>query len=247
MQVVERKHASGRSFEMQFDLTNMLVLVMRNDEDPSFAIGWLHDGRWCYQSLMWSCRGGKKFWYRPLVLFYRYIRQNKITDHSLRYMAWGANRLKHGGYVYGSAGHRCLLKIGARLAASRQREAAVATGVKEAIKRLNLGDRWILEVGSNDFYVLNERTRAAGVTTECITIKAVFDAIFVQRITGISCSANDADPFRNMKKRNEAQPTRLAGQDRSPEQLVDAAMREVEQLMAVRGDAEWAAASALAA
>lgn len=237
MHVIEKKHAAkGRSFEMQFDPENKLVLVIRNDESPSFAIGWLHDGCWYYQSLMWSCRAGKKFWYRPLIAFYRYIRKHKLTDYSLRFMAWGEKRLKHGGYVIGSDTHRRYMEAGVKLAARRQREAAVSDGVKEAMKRLGIGDHWQLEVGHNGFYVLNKRSGAAGVATQCLTVKAVFDSIFVQRITGVSSRANDPDPFRNMKMRNEAAPVHFAGQDRSPEQLVDAAMTEVERLMALRCD-----------
>ena len=128
MQVIERKHAKGSSFEMQFDSKNMLLLVVRNDEAPSFAIGWLLNGRWCYQPLMWSCRAGRKFWFRPLIEFYRYIRKNKITDHNLRFLAWGENRLKHGGYVVGSESYRKWKAIGDRLAESRKRAAGMNTG-----------------------------------------------------------------------------------------------------------------------
>ena len=56
MKVVEKKNAKGTSFEMQFDPENKLILIKRHDEAPSFAIGFLIDGTWHYQSLMWSGR-----------------------------------------------------------------------------------------------------------------------------------------------------------------------------------------------
>jgi len=239
MQVIEKKHAKGRTFEMQFDSKNMLLLVMRYDEAPSFAIGWLLNGRWCYQPLMWSCRAGRKFWFRPLVAFYRYIRKNKITDHSLRFLAWGENRLKHGGYVFGSESYLRWKAIGDRRAEERKREADIAATVRHALTRLNLGDRWTLEIGSNDFYVFNEQTPAAGMNTGCITVKVVFDSIFIQRITGTSTRPNDPDPFRNMKMRREHAPQRIANADQPSMQLVDEAMREIENLMAERCKAGW--------
>lgn len=247
MHVVERKHPQGRSFEMQFDPDNMLVLVMRNGEPPTIAIGWRFENRWAYQSLMWSCRGGRQFWYRPLVTLYRHIRKNKLTDHSLRFMAWGECRLKHGGYVYGSNSHRNLEAVGARLALNRQREAAIAAGAKAAINAIDLGERWSLEVGSNDFYILNERTRAAGAVTESVTVKVVFESIFIQRTTGISRYANDPDPFRKMTKRCEGELIRIIDETLSEERLVDAAMSTLKQMMNIRSDEEWAAVGAVAA
>lgn len=239
MKVVERKHAKGRSFEMQFDPSNMLVLVMRNDEAPSFAIGWLHDGRWCYQPLMWSCRAGKKFWFRPLIAFYRHIRQHKITDYSLRFLAWGESRLKHGGYVLGSDSYRRWEAIGNRLAESRKRESDIATRMRHALTCLDIGEKWTLEIGGNDFYVFNEQTPAAGMNTGCITVKVVFDSILIQRVTGTSTRPNDPDPFRNMKMRRELAPQRIANAGHSSVQLVDEAMWEIENLMAERCKAGW--------
>ena len=239
MQVIERKHAKGSSFEMQFDSKNMLLLVVRNDEAPSFAIGWLLNGRWCYQPLMWSCRAGRKFWFRPLIEFYRYIRKNKITDHNLRFLAWGENRLKHGGYVVGSESYRKWKAIGDRLAESRKREADIISRMRHALTSLDLGNRWTLEIGSNDFYVFNEQTPAAGMNTGCITVKVVFDSIFIQRITGTSTRPNDPDPFRNMKMRREHAPQRIANADQPSMQLVDEAIWEIENLMAERCKAGW--------
>ncbi len=237
-QIIERKHAQGRSFEMQIDPENKLVLVMRNDESPSFAIGTLIDGRWWYQSLMWSCRAGRKFWFRPMIAFYRHIRANKITDYNLRFLAWADKRLKHGGYAYGSESHQRWQAVGERLAASRNREAAIQVAIRDAMTSLELGDRWTMEIGHNDFYVLNERTPAAGMKTGCINVKVVFDSVFIQRITGLSSRPNDPDPFRNMKMRNEQAPHRINNPDQSADQLVAEAMRELEHLMAERCEAQ---------
>ncbi len=242
MQVIERKHPRGRSFEMRFDPENMLVLVMHNGEDPGLAIGTRLNGRWFFQWLMWSCRGGRKFWFRPLVAFYRHIRRNKLTDHSLRYLASGEHRLKHGGYVVGSEAHGHWLAACARLEAERQREAEVKDRMRRALPELAVRDRWRLEVCPNDFYVFNELTAAAGLPTGCINVKIAFDSIFVQQITGISTRANDPDPFRHMKRRNEGAMTRVSGE--TPVDKVDEAIREVQRLMAERSTTDYTALAA---
>lgn len=240
MKVVEKKNAKGTDFVMQFDPENKLILIKRHGEDPSFAIGFLIDGTWHYQWLMWSCRAGKAFWYRPLIAFYRHIRKNQITDYSLRFLACGDQRLKHtGGYAIGTESHRSWKAIGERLVASRNREATIKVAIRDMVTAIDLSDRWTLEIGSNDFYVFNEQTPAAGMNTGCITVKVVFDSIFIQRITGTSTRPNDPDPFRNMKMRREHAPHRIANADQPSTQLVDEAMWEIENLMAERCKAGW--------
>ena len=112
---------------------------------------------------------------------------------------------------------------------------------------LDIGQGWTLEVCHNDFFVLNERTRAAGVDTECITVKLAFDSIFIQRTTGKSNKPNELDPFRNMRQRTERAMRRIQNPRLNPEDLIECAMLEVERQMRSRCDAEWVAASALAA
>lgn len=238
MKVVEKKNAKGTDFVMQFDPENKLILIKRHGEDPSFAIGFLIDGTWHYQWLMWSCRAGKAFWYRPLIAFYRHIRKNQITDYSLRFLACGDQRLKHtGGYAIGTESHRSWKAIGERLVASRNREATIKVAIRDMVTAIDLSDRWTLEIGSNDFYVLNERTPAVGMKTSCINIKVVFDSIFIQEITGISTRPNDPDPFRNMKLRHEQAPLRIADPDRTADDLVAEAMKDVATRMAERCEA----------
>lgn len=74
------------------------VIFIGDGESPSMVIGFVCDGKWYYQPLIWSCRGGKQKYFRALVTLYRYLRRNEITTHSLRYLAWAENRMKHGGF-----------------------------------------------------------------------------------------------------------------------------------------------------
>ena len=247
MKIVHKTDPRGPVLEMKFDPDNKLLLLMHNGETPGFAIGWRLDGRWYYQHLMWSCRAGRQFWFRPMIAFYRYIRKNKITDYGLHCLACAENRFKHGGYAIRTEGYRSYLAAKQQTAARSQRYADVAQGIHDAMMALPIGERWTVSEEAKDFYVINERTRATGVVTECITVRAIFDSIFVTRITGVSSRANDPDPFRQMKLRSEKEPIRINDEQRAPASLVDDAMREVARLMSTRCDAEWAARSALAA
>ena len=85
------------SYEVLVEHETKLIFSLSSTDSPSFIIGFICAGQWIYQSLMWSCRGGKQKYYRAMVCMYRFLRRNKITPHTMRYLAWGENRLKHGG------------------------------------------------------------------------------------------------------------------------------------------------------
>ena len=54
------------------------------------AVKFKCQGRWFYQSLHWSCRGGKRSYYPALVLLYRTLRKmNLVPAKSLRHLADG--------------------------------------------------------------------------------------------------------------------------------------------------------------
>lgn len=231
MEIQERHHAAGKSFELPIDADNKLVLVMRNDEAPSFAIGWKLDGQWYYQSLMWSCRGGKRFWYRPLIAFYRHIRRHKLTDYSLRFMAWAENRLRHGGYAVGTYTHQRYIAVGQRLAASRQREAALATALQSKISQLPYGSHWSLEELHNNVYVIQKLSPAIGSRTCAITVRLVSTSIIIQESAGISVCAGDRDPFRTMRARKDGKTVHVVDDDMSHEKLVVAALWHVAAIM----------------
>ena len=236
---VERTNAKGRDIEYQFDEQNKLILMLRSSGDESFAISWRHsDGRWYYQSLHWSCRGGKAFWYRPLITFYRYIRQNKITDYNLRYLAWADRRLKNGGYAVGTDSHLRYQEIGRRLKLSREREAAISSGLNATMTALKLKEPWRLEQARPDIFVLQWPTRAYGEATGFVVVRLAIEAIVVQRTQGLSNRPNEADPFRAMlRMRKELEPEIFHDREMAPEQLVAAAMACVSRLMQEHEDA----------
>jgi len=97
MNVKEINHNGYVSHEVLADKENKVIFRVNSNDSPSIMIGFVCEGKWFYQSLMWSCRGGKQKYFQAMVCLYRYLRRNDITGHSLRYLAWGENRLKHGG------------------------------------------------------------------------------------------------------------------------------------------------------
>ena len=232
MEIKVRHHAKGEEHILQFDATNTIILTLRKNESASLAIGFkLNDGQWYYQSLMWGCRAGKAFWFRPMVSLYRYIRKHKLTDNSLRFIAWADHRLKNGGYMVNSESHKSWIAIGKRLKAANRRELDIAALVIEGVEKLNFGPHWFVDQLSPTSFVLNERTPMAGMPTGCVMIKTIMGSVFVQRITGISRCANDSDPFRKMLRRSEGPVLRFNNIDLTPEEVVSEAMEVVVKLM----------------
>ena len=236
---VERINAKGRDIEYQFDEENKLILLLRPAGDEGFAISWRHsDGRWYYQSLHWSCRAGKAFWYRPLIQFYRHIRKNQISDYNLRYLAWADNRLKNGGYAIGTDTYLQYQEIKRKMQLSREREAAISSGLNAAMTALQLNEPWRLEQIRPDIFVLQWPTRSCGEVTGFVMVRLAIEAIVVQRTQGLSNRSNETDPFHAMlRMRKELEPEIFHDREMSPEQLVAAAMTSVSRLMQEHEDA----------
>lgn len=223
-------HAQGKTLEMQFDPDNKLVLVMRNDEAPSFAIGWRLNGRWCYQSLMWACRGGRKFWFKPLVAFYRYIRKNNVTDHSLRYLAWADHRLKNDGYAIGTASLKKSREFSRKYAQELQREGEIRR-VLEALyyEQLATVPAWQGEVVGNGVYVLNQTGIEVGERTSVILFRHIMGRIVVEEYRGIA--TRPQDHFRTMRRGNTLPPVHLTDDSLTAAELVVKAEAEIRRVM----------------
>jgi hypothetical protein len=46
--------------------------VFWHHKNSGFGLRWKLDGKWYSQWLMWSCRGGKKSYYRPMIALTRH-------------------------------------------------------------------------------------------------------------------------------------------------------------------------------
>lgn len=247
MKISKHPSAKGTTWEYLFAEGQKLVLVLHKQEGPFIAIGWTIDGKWYYQSMMWGCRAARHTWFWPLVNFYRFIRQQKLTDHSLRYLVWGDNRLRNGGYAIRTPSLEKLVEIEKRLASSRAREREITQSIRQAITSLDLHDRWTLECMHNDLYAISEWPLAAGVRTQCITVKAIMGTIRVERHVGIANMRNEPDQFRKMLCKREANVATFNDETATPEMLVNAAIAEVQKLMAIRPYEEWMATGRRAA
>jgi len=87
------------TYEAPIDDVTKVIYFDSKRESPSFIVGFICNGAWYYQGMHWSCRGAKFKYFRALASLYRYLRRQGITEHSLRFLAWGENRLKNGGFA----------------------------------------------------------------------------------------------------------------------------------------------------
>lgn len=222
------------TYEAMVDDKTKVIFIDRTDEAPSITLGFICEGKWWYQSMMWCCRAGKASYFPAMVQLYRYLRRNKITDHSLRFIAWGDNRLKNSGYAIGTPAHNRHMEISARFDALRRREKAVLAGMKEAVANIPLGPRWLLEYCGNDLWVFNDRPVAANVRTECIHVKVSSDRIYLTREVGSSGPRNTVDPFRYMMGKREDEAVAIYDGEISPDHQVATAIEELQRLMSKR-------------
>ena len=229
-----RHGQTGKSYELQIDPANKLILRIKKNESPSLIIGFTCNGVWYYQFLIWSCRGGKAFYYKPMIALYRHIRRNKLTDYSLRFIAGADCRLKNGGYAIGTETHKKFLEIGRRLDASRTRENRIMECLLGEIDKLALGPNWGIEKLSDYSFVINQRTTTAHVPTSAIFFRALMGSIFVQQFTGMTRTADETDPFRKMVNRKDGETHRFHDTEKSPEELVDLAMALIKKMMSDR-------------
>lgn len=86
-------------YEAVVDEETRVIYTIRPDDEHFFALKFKCAGKWYYQFLMWSCRGGKSKYYRAMVALYRYLRRNGIINHSLRYLARGENWYRNRGQI----------------------------------------------------------------------------------------------------------------------------------------------------
>lgn len=62
--------------------------ILWRPEKDGFILKFKCAGRWYYQWLMWSCRAGRKSYYRPMVALYRALRHGgEIKGAQLRHLA----------------------------------------------------------------------------------------------------------------------------------------------------------------
>lgn len=78
------------------DIVEALVPDSKDDTrviwNPRKASGFILkfkcQGQWHYQWLMWSCRGGKKSYYRPMIALYRHlVSENLVSPGTLKELA----------------------------------------------------------------------------------------------------------------------------------------------------------------
>lgn len=232
MEVKTQMHAKGKTLELQFDPDNKLILVMRDDEAPSFAIGWRLNGRWCYQSLMWGCRGGRKFWFKPLVAFYRYIRKNNITDYSLRYLAWADHRLKNHGYAIGTKSAKDYRAFAHKYALQQEREAEIRRLLEHLYySQLQAAPGWQGEVVGNGVYVLNQTGVAIGETTSVLLVRHIMGRIVVEEYQGVATCLQDH--FRTMRRGKSLAPVHFNDESQCAADLVATAEAEIRRVMQV--------------
>jgi len=86
-------------YEVAVDSDAKVIYRQPAHEYPAIILGFRSAGRWYYQGMHWNCRGGRPTYYRAMVTLYRFLRKNNVTDHSLRFLAWGKGRFKNGGYA----------------------------------------------------------------------------------------------------------------------------------------------------
>lgn len=66
------------------------VLWKKVQSDYGFILKFDCQGQWYFQGLHWSCRGGKRFYYKAVVTLYRELRKrNLVPKNSLRQLAHG--------------------------------------------------------------------------------------------------------------------------------------------------------------
>ena len=232
-QVTTKRHGkTGVTYELQIDAENSLILRIKKGESLSLIIGYMLQGVWYYQFLIWSCRGAKAFWYKPMITMYRFIRRNKITDHSLRYIACGEHKLKNAGYAIRTESLRHYEEVSRRVNASFSRENSIMACLRSEIEKLPMGPHWSMEELSAYSFVINQRTSIAHVPTSAIFFRALMGSIFVQRFTGMTRSANETDPFRQMVNRKECAALRFNDSELTPEELVAQSIGAIKQMMA---------------
>jgi len=62
--------------------------VIWNPKKSGFMLKFKCAGRWHYQWLMWSCRAGKKSYYRPMIALYRaLVGENLVSPGTLKALA----------------------------------------------------------------------------------------------------------------------------------------------------------------
>ena len=231
-QIKTKRHGqTGVTYELPIDAENMLILRIKKGESPSLIIGFKLSGVWYYQFLLWSCRGGKAFWFKPMITMYRFIRRNKITDHSLRFIACGEHKLKNAGYAIRSESYRSYQEISRKMEASTNRENRIMECLLSEIEKMPMGPHWSIEKLSRYGFVINQRTSIAHVPTSAIFFRAMMGSVFVQRFTGMTRSANESDPFRKMVNRKEHTAFRFHDSELTPEELVGQSIATIKQMM----------------
>lgn len=71
------------------------VLWKEAKSDIGFILKFKCQGRWYFQGMHWSCRGGKQHYYKAMVALYRALRKRDLVPkNSLRKLAVGASVLE---------------------------------------------------------------------------------------------------------------------------------------------------------
>ena len=151
-------------YTLQLDEKNKLIAQVCVDASQySFVIGFVceSDKRWYYQHLHWSCRGGKREYYRAVAELYRYLRKNKITEQSLHNLASGEHPGRNGGYAIRTESYRRHVEGVARIKLQRaffseveqQLELQMATVARQG---------WVFKRNGGSLGIHSKQPNAAG-------------------------------------------------------------------------------------
>lgn len=156
-------HSIGTFYEVTIDDNTRLLYREIPREGPTILLKFKCAGSWHYQFLMWSCRAGRHHFFRGLVALYRYLRKNKVTGHSLRYLASADNSNKNGGFAIRTDGIRRHQEMLSRLKAEKRFDEYVAANLPRFLVAHPPLDGWQSAATNGNqsivlFKVVDERT-----------------------------------------------------------------------------------------
>lgn len=154
----------------------------------------IDDKRWYYQSMNWHCRGGRSEYYRPMLRLYRYLRENGITQNTLRYLCWGENRTRNNGYAIGTEGFRNYQAIRRSMAEQKAADLQVKAQLPQALSALTESGWLYQQHGERKYSLHMLEPNAKGLVRNIWIDQMFFDSVVVSQSTGKpGCYYNPAE------------------------------------------------------
>lgn len=232
MKIKTKTSPRGTVYVVEVDDKHALHFVPRGPEaDPTIALAFRQSGSWYFQSLMWSCRGARGSLFLGLVALYRYLRKNLVTDHSLRFLAWGSKRTRNGGYAVGTKSYKDWVQSNQRWKEKRLRENMIDVAMRQGLQSLNVGQNWKFKKISDDRYKIGSVEFDGETSIELITVDIHWGCAIVRRTSGRPFCSSDVAPDRRIAAGQEDSASVIADDLASPAKHASMLMEKVRHLM----------------